>query len=81
MVYFLLIYLFFILGLCEVGELFLVINLEFEMREILNQSPPIREILSDYQLNLMSFVKIQSSQTNEIQCPPLSSLPPLMHLP
>ena len=51
------------------------------MREILNQSPPIRDILSDYQLNLMSFVKIQSSQTNEIQCPPLSLLPPLMHLP
>ena len=37
-------------------------------REILNQLPPIREILSDYQLNLMSFVKIHPSQTNAIQC-------------
>ena len=37
-------------------------------REILNQLPPIREILSDYQLNLMSFVKIHPRQTNAIQC-------------
>ena len=37
-------------------------------REILNQLPHISEILSDYQLNLMSFVKIHPSQTNTIQC-------------
>ena len=36
---------------------------------------------SDHQLNLMSFVKIQSSQSNEIQCPPLSMLSLEMHLP
>ena len=29
----------------------------------------------------MSFVKIQSDQTNEIQCPPLSMLSQEMHLP
>ena len=37
-------------------------------REILNQLPPIREILSDYQLNLMASAKIHPSQTNAIQC-------------
>ena len=37
-------------------------------REIVNQLPPIREILSDYQLNLMSYVKIHPNQTNAIQC-------------
>ena len=42
-------------------------------REFHYQLPPIREILYDYQLNLMSFVKIHPRHTSEIQCPVLCS--------
>ena len=58
------------LFLCNILESYLLLGNEScrFRREILNQSPPIREILSDYQLNLMSFVKIHPRQTNAIQC-------------
>ena len=40
-----------------------------------SERPPVTR------LNSMSFVKIQSGQTDEIQCPPLSMLSLEMHLP
>ena len=46
-------------------------------RELHYQLPPIREILYDYQLNLMSFVKIHPRHTSEIQCPVLC--PRILH--
>ena len=46
-------------------------------RELHYQLPPIREIFYDYQLNLMSFVKIHPRHTGEIQCPVLC--PRILH--
>ena len=65
-----------ILFLCNILESYLWLGNEklqvqksFRFRrDILNQLSPIRKILIDYQLNLMSFVKIHPSQTNAIQC-------------
>ena len=73
-----------ILFLCNILESYLLLGNEKLYRfrrEILNQLPPIREILSDYQLNLMSVVKIHPSQTNAIQCSVLwASNHPSTHL-
>ena len=46
-------------------------------RELHYQLPPIREISYDYQLNLMSFVKIHPRHTSVIQCPVLG--PRILH--
>ena len=46
-------------------------------RELHYQLPPIREIFHDYQLNLMSFVKIYPRHTGKIQCPVLC--PRILH--
>ena len=46
-------------------------------RDLHYQLPPIREIFYDYQLNLMSFVKILPRHTSVIQCPVLC--PRILH--
>ena len=46
-------------------------------RELHYQLPPIKEIFYDYQLNLMSFVKIHPRHTGKIQCPVLC--PRILH--
>ena len=46
-------------------------------RELHYQLPPVREIFYDYQLNLMSFVKIHPRHPSVIQCPDLC--PRILH--
>ena len=77
-------YMFFILSAGLNGYLLLGLSkLEMDVKFLgleensITSYPPIREILYDYQLNLMSLVKIHPRHTSEIQCPVLC--PRILH--